>query len=240
MTVAAPLRRQGLADDLAQRIQNLIASEAYAPDDRLPTIADMAQRFEVGLPTLREALKKLETLGSVVIKHGSGVYVGSRPNTLFVTNSVLAGAPSRKTLLDLVEARLPLELATTSLAARQASEADLAGLGALLEQAERHLSEGDDLLNTTNMAFHAAIAKASGNGVLHQLLDVVASVFQNEQRTILDIFGSKERDHAEHVQILAAIRAHDEALAVDRMRAHLDGVRDVLLLWNEGTPVPAL
>ena len=228
----APARRQGLADDLAQWIKDMIDAEAYAPGDRLPTIAAMSERFGVGHPTLREALKKLETLGAVVVKHGSGVYVGARPNPLFVSNPVLAGAPSKKTLLDLVEARLPLELETTALAARRATDDDLAALAALLERAEAHLADGD-VLNTTNMSFHTAIAKASGNGVLFQLLDALSNLFLDEQRAILDIFGSRERDHAEHLAILEALRAHDEATAVARMRAHLEGVRAVLVRWNE-------
>lgn len=227
----APVRRQSLTDDLAQRIKALIVAEGFAPDDRLPTIAEMAQRFDVGHPTLREALKKLETLGAVVIRHGSGVYVGARPESLFVSNSVLAGAPSKKTLLDLVEARLPVELETTALAARHATPAGLAAMAELLARAEVHINEGD-VLNATNMSFHTAIARASGNSVLHQLLDALSSVYQEEQRAILDIFGSKRRDYAEHVGILAALRARDEALAVDRMRAHLEGVRAVLLRWD--------
>ncbi|MEO5814143.1 MAG: GntR family transcriptional regulator [Gemmatimonadaceae bacterium] len=39
---------------------------------RLPAISDMARQFGVGSPTLREVLKKLETVGVVVIRHGSG------------------------------------------------------------------------------------------------------------------------------------------------------------------------
>lgn len=228
----APIRRQTLADDLAQRIKDMIDAETYAPGDRLPTIAEMSQDFGVGHPTLREALKKLETLGAVVVKHGSGVYVGARPNPLFVSNPVLAGAPSKKTLLDLVEARLPLELETTALAARRATDDDLALLAALLERAESHLNDGD-VLNMTNMSFHTAIAQASGNGVMYQLLDALANLFLDEQRAIMDIFGSRERDHAEHLSILEALRSHDEAEAVARMRAHLGGVRAVLLQWDE-------
>lgn len=230
----APVRRQSLADDLAQRIKDLIDAEAYAPGARLPTIAAMAQRFGVGHPTLREALKKLETLGAVVVKHGSGVYVGARPNPLFVSNPVHAGVPSKKTLLDLVEARLPIEIETTALAARRATDDDLAHLAALLERAEAHLSDGD-VLNATNMSFHTAIARASGNGVLCQLLDALSNLFLDEQRAILDIFGSRQRDHAEHLGILEALRAHDEEQAVALMRAHLEGVRAVLLRWDEDT-----
>ena len=191
-----------------------------------------------GAPTLREALKKLETLGAVVVKHGSGVYVGAQPNPLFVSNPVLAGAPTKKTLLDLIEARLPVELETAALAAKHATEQDLAEMTALLESAERQLEEGD-VLNKTNMSFHTAIAKASGNSVFYQLLDVLASLFQEEQRAILDIFGSEQHDHAEHVGILEALRAHDEELAVARMRAHLEGVRTALLRWDEEVPTLA-
>ena len=233
-TPLAPVRRQSLADDLAQRIKDLIDAEPYAPGARLPTIAEMAQRFGVGHPTLREALKKLETLGVVVVRHGSGVYVGARPNPLFVSNPVHAGAPSKKTLLDLVEARLVLELETTALAARQAPDDDLAQLAALLEVAEAHLHDGD-VLNATNMSFHTAIARVSGNGVMYQLLDALSNLFLEEQRAIMDIFGSRQQDHAEHLAILEALRAHDEAEAVARMRAHLEGIRAVLLQWDEDT-----
>ena len=74
-----PVLRQSLADDVAQRITQLIQSGNYGPGARLPAISRMATQFAVGAPTLREALKKLETVGVVDIRHGSGVYVGRAP-----------------------------------------------------------------------------------------------------------------------------------------------------------------
>jgi hypothetical protein len=74
------------------------------------------------------------------------------------------------------------------------------------------------LLNETNLAFHRQIALASGNTVLHQLLEVLSSVFRKEQRLILDIHGSHRDDHGEHVAILEALERRDVALAVARMR----------------------
>ena len=231
----APVLRQSLPDDLAQRIHALIEADGYAPGDRLPAIAEMARRFGVGAPTLREALKKLETIGAVVVKHGSGVYVSERTNALFVPNSVTAAAPSKKTLVDLIEARIPIETTGAALAARHATPDDLARMAVLLAHAEANLAD-DDVLNATNMAFHTAIAAASGNTVLHQLSDVLARLFQGEQRALINIFGSRARDHAEHLGILAALRARDEALATERMRAHLEGVRAALLQWDGDGP----
>ena len=88
------------------------------------------------------------------------------------------------------------------------------------------------LLNQTNLAFHRQIAVASGNVVLRQLLEVLSSLFREEQRLIIDIHGSRRHDHAEHLTILDALERRDPALAAARMQAHLDGVRDVLRRWD--------
>ncbi|MBV9772468.1 MAG: FadR family transcriptional regulator [Gemmatimonadetes bacterium] len=235
--VFAPVLRQSLTDDLAQRIRQLIETSGYGAGDRLPTIAEMARRFGVGHPTLREALKKLETLGVLDIRHGSGVYVGKNHNTLLVSNPVFVGSVSRKLLVDLIEARIPIELKSVSLAAEHATGEHLGEMRSLLAHAEENL-EDDDVLSATNMAFHRQIALASGNTVLAQLLEVLSSLFQQEQRLILDIFGSRRKDHFEHVGILQALEDRDPALAVTRMRSHLEGVREVLLKWDpNATPV---
>src|SRR5690348_12151302 len=105
-----PVLRQSLADDLAHRVKQLIEAEGYEPGDRLPSISEMARRFRVGHPTLREALKKLQTLGVVDIRHGSGVYVGKNHNALLLSNPIFDTAVSKKLLLDLIEARMAIEL----------------------------------------------------------------------------------------------------------------------------------
>jgi GntR family transcriptional regulator, transcriptional repressor for pyruvate dehydrogenase complex len=233
----SPVVRQSLSDGLAERVRQLIQRGGFQPGDRLPSIADMARRFGVGHPTLREALKKLETLGIVNIRHGSGVYVGRDDNSLVISNPVFTGSITRRLLVDLVEARIPVELTTVELAAKNATAEDVEQMRQLLVRASESLDD-DALLSSANMAFHRAIASASGNSVLSQLLEVLTNVFHDEQRVILNIYGSRRRDHQEHLQILQAIEAGDSELAVSRMRAHLNGVREVLLRWEPDT-VPA-
>jgi GntR family transcriptional repressor for pyruvate dehydrogenase complex len=71
----APIRKQRLSDELVRRIQGSIETGQFREGDRLPSIAEMARRFDVGLATVREALTKLEVMRVVEIRHGSGVYV---------------------------------------------------------------------------------------------------------------------------------------------------------------------
>ena len=229
-----PLLRQSLSDDLAQRITRLIQGGTYQAGDRLPAITSLARDFGVGSPTVREALKKLETVGVVSIRHGSGVYVNRTPDSLVISNPLHPGAVSKKLLTDLIEARIPIEVQSATLAATHASLEDLVELRDLLARAGESLDD-DALLNTTNLAFHRGIARASGNTVLGQLLEVLSSLFRQEQRLILGIHGSRRQDHAEHLAIFDALERRDAALAAQRMREHLEGVREVLLRWDPDT-----
>jgi GntR family transcriptional repressor for pyruvate dehydrogenase complex len=229
--VLAPVVRQNLSDEIAQRIAKLIQKQEYEPGARLPAISDMARQFGVGSPTLREALKKLETLGVVDIRHGSGVYVGRSPDSLLITNPVFGTMASKKLLVDLIEARIPIEVQTAALAARHATEEHLDEMDRLLARAARSFDDAS-LLTQLNLSFHREIALASGNVVMHQILDVLASLFRNEQRMILSIHGRREDDYGEHVEIYQALRARDATLAVQRMRSHLESVRDKLQQWD--------
>jgi GntR family transcriptional repressor for pyruvate dehydrogenase complex len=232
-----PVTRQKLADDLAQRINDMIQRREYESGDRLPSIAAMATRFGVGAPTLREALRKLEAVGVVDIRHGSGVYVAAEHGTMLLSNPVFAAPASKKLLVDLIEARIPIEIQSATQAARNATAEHVAEMRRLLDRASANLDDAA-VLNETNLAFHREIAKASGNAVMGQLLEVLSSLFREEQRLIMDIHGSRRDDHAEHMSIFDALSHGRDRLAGARMKEHLEGVRDVLLRWDpKKTPV---
>jgi len=101
----------------------------------------------------------------------------------------------------------------------------------LLTTAEENMAD-DDALSMANMSFHRQIALASGNTVLAQILDVLQELFTEEQRLILGIFGSRERDHEEHLSILEALEQRNQKLAEERMLMHLRGVSDALERWD--------
>lgn len=230
--------RQSLSDEIADRITRMIESGGFKESDRLPAISEMARRFGVGPATLREALKKLETVGVVDIRHGSGVYIGKTPDSFLISNPVFGGTASRKGLIDLIEARIPVEMSTAALAATNATDEHLDEMKRLLARAGESFDDGE-LLNMVNLAFHRQIALASGNTVMHQILDVLSRLFSKEQRMILDIKGNRANDHAEHVAIFEALTQRNPLLATKRMREHLERVREVLMGWDSHEINPA-
>ena len=232
--VRQPLGRmpkQSLSDRLARRIRDLIQQGQYRLGDRLPAIMEMARSFGVGHPTVREALKKLEAVGVVEIRHGSGVYVSRSEDVLLVASPDYAPVVTRKLLTDLLRSRMPLEMQSAAEAVEHIGPKHLKTMHRLLAEAGRHLDD-DAVLNKVNMRFHREIAVASENTVLPQLLDVLREMFQHEQLMILDIFGSRTTDHEGHVAILDALERRDAALAVSRMRAHLQAVLDAVQQWD--------
>ena len=229
--VFRPVLKESLSDRVARRIHNLIRSGDYRQGDRLPAITEMARRFNVGHPSVREALKKLETIGVVEIRHGAGVFVSRDHELLLMAGPGYAGTVTRKLLLDLVQTRMPLEIESITCAARHVTPEHLARMEELLGIAAEHRYD-DEELNAAAMGFHRQIALASGNAVLAQVIDVLQALFTDEQQMILDIGGSREEDHNEHLGLLEALKAKDEDLCARLMREHLERVRQAIIRWN--------
>src|SRR5436189_6278336 len=169
----------------------MIQRGQYRVGDRLPAIMEMAKRFGVGHPTVREALKKLETRGVVEIRHWSGLYVSRSEAVLVLASPDYPGTVSKKLLLDLIRPRTALDAQSVADAVQKATAAHLKEMRRLLATAGANLTN-DDILNSVNMPFHRQIALASGNAALVQLLDVLRQLFTEEPPLNLHLFYSRE------------------------------------------------
>jgi GntR family transcriptional regulator len=89
--VDEPLRdARTLAIQLRDRIADLIREDGLKPGDKLPTEAQLTQRFKISRPAIREALKLLEQDDLIFVEHGRGRFVSAisavqvdRPITVF-------------------------------------------------------------------------------------------------------------------------------------------------------------
>jgi GntR family transcriptional regulator, transcriptional repressor for pyruvate dehydrogenase complex len=220
------LRPSG-SDLLTEQIVQLIERDGLRPGDRLPTVQALAGRFAVAAPTMREALRRLQAVGVVELRHGSGVYVRHVGRRVVLPNP-FPGRLEIETILDLLDARVLIEPHLAGLAAH-ADEAAIAELAELLERAGKLLEGSHDKpLSVANLGFHRGVARCSGNAVLGQVIDSLLDLYEPEQMEILRLYADRVHDHEEHVAILQAIQAHDPALASERMQRHLEGVRTVV------------
>jgi GntR family transcriptional regulator, transcriptional repressor for pyruvate dehydrogenase complex len=212
-----------LSERLADSIVEIIRDEQLAPGEALASSRDLAKRFDVTTPTVREALRRLEATGIVEFRHGSGTYVGAG-----ISRRVLANPHrptiDRESVLELVDARLVLEPAIAAAAARARASEALSRLEAAVTNA-LHPPAGD---TRPAVHFHVALAAASGNRLLEESVEALLHVRVREQIEIRHRYDDRERDHAEHVRILAAIREGDPKAAETLTRTHLKSIRTAI------------
>lgn len=213
-----------LSERLADGIIEIIRSERLTPGDALSSSRELAKRFAVTTPTIREALRRLEATGIVEIRHGSGTYVASGLDRRVLANPHQRAA-DRESVLELVEARLVLEPPIAAAAARRRDPDGLRALGAALDNALQ--PPVDD--TRPALHFHVALAATSGNDLLRETVEALLDVRARDQLAIRVRYDDRQQDHAEHAAILAAVSAGDPAAAERITTEHLTAIREAVV-----------
>ncbi|MEU6247636.1 FadR/GntR family transcriptional regulator [Glycomyces sp. NPDC047010] len=206
--------------EVARQLLDLFTSGSIEPGTRLPAERQLATTLGVGRSAVREALAALELLGIVDVRPGSGTYLRGTASELLPQTLRWGLLIGRRKTDELLELRSGLEIYVARLAASGASEDDLAALAGHV--ARMRDADGDlAAFAEADRDFHNALARAAGNEVLIDLLDVVRSLLQvyadravsgaEEARTALD----------EHDAILRAVTSRDHDAAASAMAVHM-------------------
>jgi GntR family transcriptional repressor for pyruvate dehydrogenase complex len=217
--------RPNLSNQLANGVMSLIRERGLGPGDRLPTARELAERFDVATPTMREALRKLQATGVIDIRHGSGIYV-LRPEQRLVVANPGYGDLETHTILQILEARLLVEPHLAALAARFIEDAERVELESLLTRADTEVLLREYM--STNARFHTIIARASRNLVLAQIVESLIELYSTELDLVdphLVLVEGRSDDNAVHHEIFAALAARDEGAAHESMYRHLQAAQ---------------
>lgn len=70
------IQRRGLQAEIQSVVRRYIIDHKFRPGDPLPGEGELARQMGISRPSLREAMKVLQTIGAIETRHGSGTYVG--------------------------------------------------------------------------------------------------------------------------------------------------------------------
>src|SRR3954451_16050029 len=247
------VRSPAVAEIIADRLRQRIVEGELQDGDLLPKQEELLAEFGVSKPSVREALRILETEGLVSVRRGKfGGAVVHRPradNAAYVLELVLR---SKKVPVEDVAAALRnLEPVCAALcAARPDREVTvLPRLRAVHEEAQRHV---DDIRQYTGLSrrFHEEIVACCGNettilviGSLEAIWSAHASVWaeENMERGTFPVLESSYRNHGldDHELILRLIERGDAEGAARESRQHLEWVPAYEVQHSEDV-VPAL
>ena len=208
-----------VGDRTYEAIRLAILSGRFAPGSKL-TVDHLARQLKVSRTPVKEALVRLEREGlvRVIPRHGAFVEQLSRSDVeeLYDLREVCEGLAARK-------------------AATRATEADLARLRELVDQAAQCVRDGDRVrYSDLDVAFHGLIVEMSGSRRLTQVLEGLRSQTRLMMATSVVLPGRLRLSHQEHQALLQALSAREPARAEEVARAHVRAVRAAMLEHLDG------
>jgi DNA-binding FadR family transcriptional regulator len=178
------LRAPRLAELVAARLRQRIIAGDLEDGDELPREAEMLEQFGVSRPSLREALRILETEGLIRIRRGKvGGAVVKRPTAESAAYHVgLSLQSAGVTLEDLAAARAVLEPACAALAAAQEDRTEIvAELTRLVAESESHVGQAE-AFTASALEFHAGLVRMCGNTTTMLLASALEAVWSSQER----------------------------------------------------------
>lgn len=223
--------RAPLSEGISDRLIEMIAAGELAVDDPLPSEAELAMRFGVSKPVVREALRQIALFGIIEIRQGRVARVRTLNSSVLEGFFRLAVRSDSNGLRDAIELRRAVEVELAELAAERATLKTQQPL----EDAFRTMSRNIDALDPWlegDFAFHMALAHASQNVIMQHTIEGLSGVIRYTQRLLgvqTDLRDAR-KTLERHQVILEAVMARDPAAAGAAMRVHFDSFRPLLPL----------
>ncbi len=210
------MARRDRGMSLQERIVAFIHEQRLAPGAALPTEPRLMDLLGASRNSVREAIRALQALGIVEIRHGYGTFVGNAPLDA-LTPSLAFRIRSRinhnvGALQDLVQVRELLEVGLIGDVAGKLSPARLAALDALVDRM------ADD--PEADKSFHTLLYESSGNDLVLQLIGLFWDVYRAVEPSIDPPKVAPEAIARSHRQIVEVLRDGDADAARDAMRRH--------------------
>ena len=177
--VAQAIRRSLVSDQVFRALCEDILAGRYEAGEKLPTQRRLAAELEVNMASIREAVKRLEQIRLVEVRHGDAMRVRDwrADGGLDVIAHVLfrAGGLDRDTLASLLEARRLMLAESARLAAERRSEDQAARLEELAER----LADAPDAAaaQALDFAFMSDLVDAAGNVVFALILNSIRALY---------------------------------------------------------------
>lgn len=216
-------------NDAFNGIRSYIATGRFQPGSKLPTEEKLCEMLNMSRSPVREALRMLDVLNVVEIRHGSGVYVKSLcADELIGSLSLTIGLMPLKSLLDIYDMRVTVESSIAAKAAAKISDDNIATLTLLQNQIEQCQTPADS--TDFDDQFHQLIADVADRPASKAFLNVMRS---RSSAFSLFFFAHGESvfetSNKGHRAIISAFRRHDPMLAEAAMASHVESTR----IWLE-------
>ncbi|KFZ42291.1 GntR family transcriptional regulator [Anoxybacillus sp. KU2-6(11)] len=226
------IKPKKIYEEVAEAILHMIQTGQLKPGDKLDSVQQLAENFQVGRAAIREALTALRAMGLIEMKQGEGTYVREFDPAMLSFPISAAVLMNKEDVAHLLEVRKLLEVGAAGVAAKRRTDEDLRAMQSALTQMREAIGD-EELGEKADFLFHMAIAAATKNPLLVSLMNNVSGMMMETMRETRRIWlfakqATTEQLLEDHIAIFEAIREQDAELAQERMKDHLGHVEKVL------------
>ncbi len=203
-----------LRDVVFENLREAIVEGKVKPGQRLMEV-QLAEQLGVSRTPVREAIRKLELEGLVIMLPRKGAYVANM---------------SLKDIIDVLEIRASVEGLAASLASERISPEDIKKLEAILKDFEQSAAGSDvETLLKKDVEFHECIFKATKNKKLHQLINSLWEQVYRFRVTYISDYDSTVNIARDHKLILEAIKKGDNEMAKKYATEHIEKLEHFMI-----------
>ena len=216
------IKRIQRSREVRLQLEDAIRRGDFAPGERLPSERELVATFGVSRVSVREAMRSLEAIGRIKVEHGRGAFVTDR---LSGFGESMTGwlEQHRDEVAELHAVRGALDVLAVEEAVRHFNPDHVAAIVAAQEAFAGAVDGREELwtLVELDIAFHSAIAEASGNRLLRDLLSDLHVYLAEARCSSFSRPDRAAKSAAEHHVVVKAVVRGDVDAAGQAMRRHL-------------------
>jgi len=235
----SPGRGQNLTYSIVEDLGVAIVTGKYTATNPFPVEADLCTQYGASRSVLREAVKMLTAKGLLSARPRQGTWVQPEESWNLLDPDVLRWLLERKfslsLLIEFTQIRLAVEPAAAALAARVAKPAEKAAIQNAIARMSAAERGEDDPLNS-DIAFHVAVLRASGNRFYSQLRELIETALRFSIRTTNRYKGVRLANVGDHKRVADAIVGGDAAAAEKTMRELISEALELIRTADVGSP----
>jgi GntR family transcriptional repressor for pyruvate dehydrogenase complex len=210
------------ADQIARDLLAMVQTDVFQIGSRLPSERKLSLQLGTSRNTLRSAIKKLEAMGILELRGGSGCYVQSKDDSIQKWQEIRKST-SDESIHSRLEASSLLEPLVAALAADRIQPVDIEDLENCIVALSKAIMESRiEVIALEATRFRSIMARSTGNRVLMLMMRQLDPAHALACQVIGKLDEKeKERFFADHVEVLNALKQQDAGRAQDMVAAHL-------------------
>jgi len=196
------------SDLVVKYIFDAISKNDFAESDKLPSAESLAKLTGTSIVSAREAIQSLSNIGLLKISHGRGIFLTGAPHLL---------------IEELLETRKVIESECAKQAAQYMNSEDKKRIGELVNMMDEDAARMDaESFGEKDYEFHMIIGMASGNRILHKVLENIRGLLRYQVISINRLPGNMAIAAKDHRDLFNAIEAGKPVDAYSTMIRHID------------------